>query len=118
MKTVKHYPLSLLLSDFGYFDESLNSFRAVANLLGDDSEILSDALHLLIREGNFGCFDDGVKAILWAMFLDSKGKNYLHEEFDSLRNGDALKYLLQNLEFESPLEHIAAELSREVTGNE
>ncbi len=114
-KIVKHYPLTLLLKEFRYFDDAINPFRALIHDLGDNAEIISDALHLAIQEGKFGCYEDGVCAILWALFLDAQGRNFLHEEYDALRNGAALQYLLQDLVIEDSPAPKTADFHQEVT---
>lgn len=113
-KTFKHYPLQLFLSEFRHLEENLSSFKSLISGLGDNAEIISDALHLSIQEGNFGCFEDGITAILLALLLDAQGQNYLHEEYDALRNGAALEYLLQDLVIEDPPAPVEAVPDREV----
>ena len=99
-KILKHYPLQLFLSEFRYFEENLISFNSLIFGLGDNAEFISDALHLSIQDGKFGCYEDGVTAILWALLLDAHGQNHLFEEFDALRNGAAMQYLLQDFVIE------------------
>ena len=99
MKTIKHYPLSLLLSESDEMVGSFLRFHSLFREFGSDAEIFSDALHALISQGDFGCYEVGVKAILFAIILDSEGHNYLHDEFDTLRNGKALSFLLQDVVF-------------------
>lgn len=97
MENRKPSNLSLLLGGFRDIEYSSLAIRSLINDLGSDAEILSDALHSLIINGDFGCPEDGVKAIFWAMMFDAAGQNFLHDEFDALRNGAALDYLLQEL---------------------
>ena len=97
INVIKHYPLQYLLTHYDELSSSLLALRSLAHELGSDAEIISDALHRAVSENQFGCTEDGVKAIIWCMLLDSFGANSLLAEFDVLRNGDAIKFLLQDL---------------------
>lgn len=87
--------LDVLLDNSEYIFATLYAFQSLIRDLGDDAEIISDALQYHISCGDFGCPEDAAKTVMWALYLDSVGQNYRKPEFDTLRNGTAAQLLLR-----------------------
>lgn len=109
MKNRSRCNLDLLLGESRAIEFSVLAVRSLIHDLGDDAEILSDALHCLISSGSFACPEDGCKAIALAMMFDASGKNYLHDEYDVLRNGVARDFLLQEIPALVPNEEVSGD---------